>query len=290
MGIILITEMKKDVSAGTVFDIKEFAIHDGPGIRVTVFMKGCPLSCSWCHNPEGISPEPQVVRHADGERLVGKSYSPEELAHLINTKKEILRANDGGVTFSGGEPLSQAGFISEVIERLDGVHVLLDTSGYGSKEDFTSLAGRCDLVYFDLKIIDNQKHREYTGNDNKKILQNLNVLSRLGVPYVIRVPLIPGVTDTDKNLSDIAETVYGLPGPDRSRPGQHCTGSAGAGLRSTGFRGKNMPGVELLPYNRVAGGKYGSAGMEFRPGFDESVVVNLNTDIFKNNGLEVKTV
>ena len=87
--IILITEIKKNVSAGTVFDIKEFAIHDGPGIRVTVFMKGCPLRCSWCHNPEGISPEPQVIRHADGERVVGKSYSPEELAHIINSKKEI---------------------------------------------------------------------------------------------------------------------------------------------------------------------------------------------------------
>jgi pyruvate formate lyase activating enzyme len=264
-SIILITEMKKNVRTGTVFDIKEFAIHDGPGIRVTVFMKGCPLRCSWCHNPEGISPEPQVIRRGDGERIVGKSYSPVELANLINSKKDILRNNDGGVTFSGGEPLTQAGFISEVIDRLDGVHVLLDTSGHGSKEDLTSLAARCDLVYFDLKIIDNQRHREYTGKDNRKILQNLKVLSMLDIPYVIRVPLIPGVTDTDKNLSDIAEIVYKLPGP-------------------------GMLGVELLPYNRVAGGKYGSAGMEFRPGFDESIDVNLNTDIFRNNGLEVKAV
>jgi pyruvate formate lyase activating enzyme len=265
VSIILITEMKKNVSTGTIFDIKEFAIHDGPGIRVTVFMKGCPLMCSWCHNPEGISPEPQVIQRADGERVVGKTYSPAELANFINSKKDILKANDGGVTFSGGEPLSQAGFISEVIDRLDGVHVLLDTSGYGSKEDLASLAVGCDLIYFDLKIIDNQKHREYTGMDNKKILQNLKVLSRLEIPYVIRIPLIPGVTDTDKNLSDIAELVNDLPGP-------------------------GMHGVELLPYNRVAGGKYGSAGMEFRPGFDESMDVNLNTDIFKNNGLEVKAV
>ena len=282
--------MKKNVSIGTVFDIKEFAIHDGPGIRVTVFMKGCPLRCSWCHNPEGISPEPQVIQRADGERVVGKRYSPGELADIINSKKEILRANDGGVTFSGGEPLSQAGFILEVIERLNGVHVLLDTSGYGSKEDFISLAGRCDLVYFDLKIIDDQKHREYTGRDNKAILQNLNVLSMLDVPYVIRVPLIPGVTDTDKNLSDIADIVYELPRPGGVHSDLRGTGSADAGLRGKGSPGRGMPGIELLPYNRVAGGKYSSAGMDFRPGFNESVDVNINTDIFKYKGLEVKAV
>ena len=141
--------------SGMVFDIKEFAIHDGPGIRMTVFLKGCSLRCSWCHNPEGLSKEPQIIHRPDGQRLVGKTYTSKELAGIINDKARILRDSEGGVTFSGGEPLFQAKFVAEVIDCLDDVHVLLDTSGYGSEDDFRLLAGRSDLVFFDLKLIDN---------------------------------------------------------------------------------------------------------------------------------------
>jgi len=139
--------------SGIVFDIKEFAVHDGPGIRTTVFLKGCPLRCSWCHNPEGISPEPQVIRGPPGERVAGREYTSEELAAILNGQADILRANEGGITFSGGEPLLQARYVAEVIDALDGVHVLLDTSGYGSEQDFRLLARRSDLVYYDLKLV-----------------------------------------------------------------------------------------------------------------------------------------
>jgi pyruvate formate lyase activating enzyme len=266
--------------SGLIFDIKEFAIHDGPGIRLTVFLKGCPLRCSWCHNPEGISPEPQVIRRPDGERTAGKSYTPDEVANIINAKKEILASNDGGVTFSGGEPLSQSMFVREIIDRLEGVHVLIDTSGYGDRDDFISLVSRSDLVYFDLKLVDRIRHMKYTGKDNGIILENLNILSGLGVPFVIRVPVIPGVTDTDSNLSEIAGTVKHFPGPGSSMPLKRGTGPDAGGFL----------GVEMLPYNRFAGGKYGSAGMKFNPGFDESAMPNLNTAIFKNQGIEVKVV
>lgn len=247
--------------SGTVFDIKEFAVHDGPGIRTTVFLKGCPLRCSWCHNPEGISPEPQVIHGAAGERVAGREYTSEELAALLNGQAEILRANEGGVTFSGGEPLLQARFVAEVIDRLRDLHVLLDTSGYGPEEDFRLLARRSDLLYYDLKLIDNEAHRRYCGEDNAPILRNLGVLSELGVPFVIRVPLVPGVTDTDDNLAAISRTVKGLPGLVR---------------------------VDLLPYNQAAGGKYRAAGMEFKPDYDESRALNISVAAFEREGLAVR--
>ena len=246
--------------SGIVFDIKEFAVHDGPGIRTTVFLKGCPLSCTWCHNPEGIGCEAQVMAGASGQRVAGREYTAPELACLLNKQAAILRANDGGVTFSGGEPLMQAEFTAAVIDRLDGLHVLLDTSGYGSGEDFELLARRSSLVYFDLKLMDPALHRQYTGRDNAPILRNLQRLDETGIPYVLRVPLVPGVTDTEANLRAIADTARGLRGLLR---------------------------VDLLPYNRAAGGKYAAAGMAFSPQFDESRAVNTDTRVFDAAGLEV---
>ena len=117
------------------------------------------------------------------------------------SQADILQANEGGITFSGGEPLLQADFVAEVIDLLDDMHVLLDTSGYGNQQDFRSLIERSDLIYFDLKLIDRAAHHHYTGCDNDMILNNLKILSDSGKPFVIRVPLVPGVTDTDENLA-----------------------------------------------------------------------------------------
>ena len=249
------------MTTGIVFDIKEFTIHDGPGIRTTVFMKGCPLSCMWCHNPEGQSMAPQVIGGVAGERLAGQKYTAAELAALLNRQAGVLRANEGGITFSGGEPLLQAQFIAEVIDLLSGLHVVLDTSGYGMERDFRCLVERCDLVFFDLKLIDQVAHRHYTGRDNAMILNNLRILNSSGKPFVVRVPLVPGVTDTDENLAAIARTVCGLSG---------------------------LQYVELLPYNRAAGSKYQSVGMEFKPDYDETRPLNLNTTPFKQSGVELR--
>jgi len=155
---------------------------------------------------------------------------------------------------------TQARFVARVVDRLYGIHVLLDTSGYGSERDFRLLAEKSDLVYYDLKLIDNQAHRRYTGVGNGPILHNLRVLSESGVPFVIRVPLVPGVTDTDQNLTAIGMTVKGLPGLVR---------------------------VDLLPYNQAAGGKYRAAGMVFEPDYDESRPLNINTTIFEDLGVKV---
>lgn len=248
---------------GIVFDIKEFAVHDGPGVRVTVFLKGCPLRCSWCHNPESQSPEPQVLHGTAGDRLAGEFFSSQELAARITGLADLLRVGEGGVTFSGGEPLEQADFVVEVIDQLDHLHVLLDTSGYAEESSFRKVVAKSDLVFFDLKLIDSAAHQAHTGASNEPILRNLRVLNELGVPFVIRVPLIPGVTDTEVNLSAIARTVAGMPG---------------------------LQGIDLLPYNQAAGAKYAACGMVFQPTFDESRDLSVNLSCFQSAGLKVRVV
>jgi len=246
---------------GIVFDKKEFAVHDGPGIRTSIFLKGCPLQCRWCHNPEGLSPRPEVMRGPGAARVSGQEITSGELADMLNGQGEILRAGEGGVTFTGGEPLMQAGFVAEVIDRLDDLHVLLDTSGFGSEEEFRLLAERSSLVFFDLKLIDEVEHRRWTGEGNGPIMRNIEALTEMDVPYVIRVPLVPGVTDTDENLSAIAHVVKG-----RRRPVR----------------------VDLLPYNRAAGGKYRACGRAFEPEYDEGKALNVNTAVLTDAGLAVR--
>ncbi len=193
--------------------------------------------------------------------MVGKPYTAIELATLLNAQANILRTNEGGVTFSGGEPLLQSEFVAQVIDLLDDVHVLLDTSGYATEEDFRRVAERSQLVFFDLKLIDPTAHRRYTGVSNSLILHNLRAMSALRVPFVIRVPMIPGVTDTNANLTAIAETVRGLPGLAR---------------------------VDLLSYNKAAGAKYESVGMKFVPDYDEARELNFNTTIFEARQVPVR--
>lgn len=249
------------MSNGIVFDIKEFAIHDGPGIRTTVFLKGCPLRCLWCHNPEGISPAPELMRSASGTRTVGEVFSADSLAERINRQADILRNGEGGVTFSGGEPLFQADFLCDVIDRLDALHVLLDTSGYAESRTFVRVAERCNMVYFDVKLIDQEAHRHFTGVDNTQILENLDLLAELRVPYVVRVPLIPTVTDTAANLTGLAERLAALP---------------------------QRPEVQLLPYNRAAGGKYRACGQVFDHAFDREENRPVDLDIFSSRGIPAR--
>mgnify|MGYP000021926457 CR=1 FL=1 len=149
----------------------------------------------------------------------------------------------------------QAGFVAETIDLLDGLKVTLDTSGYGAEDGFRLVASKCEMVLFDIKIADCYAHRRWTGVDNRLIFRNLSMLAHTGTPFVIRVPLVPGITDTDENLRAIARRVSALPGPPR---------------------------VELLPYNRAAGGKYAACGMLWSPGFDENAEVNINLEIFRD--------
>lgn len=259
MGI----EQGRKMQSGMIFDIREFTVHDGPGIRTTVFLKGCPLGCSWCQNPEGMSSAPEIMESRFGKRIVGKLYTTEQLSSILNRQASILSDNGGGVTFSGGEPLAQADFLMEVINSLGDLHVLLDTSGYAFESDFRRVVQRCNLVYFDLKLVDREAHMHHIGVDNAKILGNLGVLATMNIPFVIRVPLIPGVTDTDENFAAIAEIANQLTGLIR---------------------------VDLLPYNRAAGGKYLALKRHFCPTYDESRPVHINPDAFEAAGVKVRVV
>lgn len=231
----------RGIMNGIIFDIKKFALHDGPGIRTTIFLKGCPLDCWWCHNPESIRRLPEKIdivpistsnKICEQEsELFGKEYSVEEI--LTEIKKDLLfyEESSGGVTFSGGEPLIQNQFLAEALSecKAAGIHTAVDTSGYAGKNLFTRIYDNTDLFLFDLKIIDEDRHKEFTGVSNKLILNNLRTLSKRGDKVIVRIPLIPGITDTEKNLSDISQFLMKL---------------------------ENIKRIDLLPYNEIAESKY----------------------------------
>ena len=223
------------MSNGVVFDMKEFAINDGPGIRLTIFFKGCPMRCTWCHNPEGLLFEPQINKTTG--LVTGKTWAAFELADYIKKSKDLFDCTAGGVTFSGGEPTAQIEFLLELINLLPNVHKNLDTSGFCSTEIFCNIVSGCDLVFFDLKLGQDEIHKQYTGKSNIVIIENLKQLANLTVPFHIRIPLVPGVTDTEENFEELKAIISSLP--------------------------RNPVQIELLPYNKLAGGKYRSYGLEY---------------------------
>lgn len=227
------------MSEGIVFNIEELTVHDGDGVRVTVFMKGCPLRCSWCHNPEGLKAQPELLYkrvrcvgcgecqkrcgHEDCKpfgrclhvcpndclTVAGERYTPDALATKLNKYKRIFDACGGGVTFSGGEPLMQWEFIAEVIDRLGGINVAIETSGYAPKHIFESAVEKLDFIYMDLKLFDAEAHKRHTGCDNTLIKENFFYLRSSGKPFTIRTPLISGITDTKENLDAIEKFIDG---------------------------------------------------------------------------------
>lgn len=182
-----------------------------------------------------------------------------DVAARIRRNASILQMNEGGVTFSGGEALMQHAFVEDVCDRLPGVHKAIETSGYASEEVFLSVVNRLDLVMMDIKLVDSAAHKRYTGVPNERILSNLRALIRSGKPFRARVPVIPGVNDSDENLEATARLVADAPNLDR---------------------------VELLRYNRSAGAKYGLLGEEYRPSFDTEREPNMNLAIFEKYGIK----
>jgi pyruvate formate lyase activating enzyme len=278
---------------GIIFNIEEFAVHDGPGIRKLVFFKGCPLHCSWCHNPEGISfrKELMVSHHAcigcgrctlsctnekciscgncvEGcplrlRKISGQEIEAGELAGILLKGKEILINSGGGITISGGEPLAQPAFLLELMEKLKPVNIAVETSGYARKEIFQRIVSEADLILMDIKHTDPVIHKKYTGKDNRRILENLELLCKSDTDFYIRIPLIPGVNDTRTNMERTAMLISGS---------------------------SHLIRVELLPYHLTAGSKYNMVGKEFRPGFDVNRKVNLYKDIFERHDINVMTL
>ncbi len=194
----------------TLFDIKRFALHDGPGIRTTVFMKGCPLSCAWCHNPESIDPDPETAefeRELDGKaisctREYGYRIEEEKVIAEVVRDRIFYQESGGGVTFSGGEPLLQHGALVRLLTlaRNEGLHTALDTSGYASREVLEKVAAHTDLFLYDLKHPDSDIHKRYTGVDNRLILDNAELLLETGQDVIFRIPLVPGINTGREDL------------------------------------------------------------------------------------------
>lgn len=189
---------------GLIFSIKRYAIHDGPGIRVTFFMKGCPLDCWWCHNPEGKPAEQTSVERIDrvGEKeftsveIVGKEYTPDELVMMAEKDRIFMEQSGGGVTFSGGEPLMQFDFLLETLQAMKkaGFHTAVDTSGHIFPERLLAILPYTDLFLYDIKHLDPVKHQKFTGVSNDLILSNFDMLLNAEAEVMIRVPVIPGLT------------------------------------------------------------------------------------------------
>lgn len=195
---------------GLIFSIKRYSIHDGPGIRVTVFLKGCPLKCSWCHNPEGISTFPETVLQTNriGDREfnsnveTGKYYTVDNILEILDKERVFINQSEGGVTFSGGEPMLQTEFLREALMacKANGYHTSVDTSGYSSTDNYNSVIPYTDLFLFDIKHLDEEKHFESTGVSNISILDNYRKLLASGKDMMVRIPVIPGFNDDPEHL------------------------------------------------------------------------------------------
>lgn len=203
---------------GVIFDIKKFAVHDGPGIRTTVFFKGCPMDCWWCHNPESHSTEPETITRQiftgastkacfERKELIGREISLDEIITEIMKDQVFYEISKGGVSFSGGEPLMQSDFLLSLLKKSKalGLHTVLDTSGCESSDIVKEIANFVDLFLYDLKIVDEKKHKKYTGKSNDIIKQNLEMLTKLKHKVIIRIPIIPTINDTLEDIKQFGE-------------------------------------------------------------------------------------
>lgn len=295
-----------------IFDIKRFAINDGPGIRTTIFVKGCPLNCVWCHNPEGISPKPvklytkkkcigcqscvdicpqhNLILTPDGIKdlgncilcgkctdecptlalqMAGKEWKMEDLMEIVEKERKVMEDSGGGVTICGGEPLMHPNYVVELLTelRLRHFHCTVDTTLYASEHTIRQVMSLTDLFLVDLKLMDSDKHRRFTGVPNESILQNIRFISEAGTKFWIRIPLIEGVNADERNLEASATFISSLPTPPEV--------------------------INLLVYHDIGKGKHARMGTTYNP---EELLMEAPTEekqqhalkLFRSKGLNVK--
>lgn len=251
-----------------IFDIERNSFVDGPGIRTTVFLKGCNLRCAWCHNPESQSFAPQMLYYqdkctgcgkcrrvcptpanctlcgrcsifcpVDARKVCGKEYTVEEVWEEIEKDIPFYQNSGGGVTFSGGECMLQVDFLSEILKKCkeNGVHTAVDTAGHVPFASFEKVLSDTDLFLYDMKCFDSTKHEKYVGVGNERILANLQKLLAAGAKVWIRIPVIPSVNDTVEEMQEIKAFLENAGGVER---------------------------VELLPYHAMGENKYRAIGTE----------------------------
>lgn len=263
------------MSTGLIFDIKKYAINDGPGIRMTIFFKGCNLDCQWCHNPESLSPKVQKMYNAskcigavkcldncpndalvlteDGIvtdfeacnlcgkcaevcptkafEMLGSNIPISELMKKIDNEAIFFDQSGGGVTFSGGEPLMHSDYLLKALKECGKrmYHRVVDTTAFANLDTLLKVADNCEMFLIDLKLIDSQKHKEFTGVSNDKILSNIRELAKTNCEILFRMPLIKGVNSDELNIMETAQFINSLEG-NRNR-------------------------INLLPYHKVAENK-----------------------------------
>jgi pyruvate formate lyase activating enzyme len=269
------------LSRGLIFDIRRFSIHDGPGIRTAVFFKGCPLGCWWCHNPEGLSSEKELVFrserclrcgacaancpkgaveigdalpvtkveicvlcgeclencYSDARQIMGQEMEATEVLTEILRDRPFFDESGGGVTFSGGEPLMQPDFLLELLQlcKKEEIHTTLDTSGFAPREVLERIHSWVDLFLYDVKLIEEEGHRHYTGVSNRIVLENLRWLSKSRKKIILRIPLVPGINDDANNLRQIGKLAAELDSLER---------------------------VSILPYHQLGDDKYRKLGRQ----------------------------
>ncbi len=300
----------KASATGCVFNIQRYSLHDGPGIRTIVFLKGCPLTCDWCSNPESqnfgpelgfirtrcnlcgqcfnrcpnqaLTPEedgsPRIHRElCDGcgrcqdecfpgaLRLYGQEMTVEQVAAEVVRDRPFYRRSGGGLTLSGGEPLTQPAFASQVLSKArdDGLNTALETCGAGSRQALADILQLVDYVLFDIKLADSRLHFKHTGWDNHLILQNLRLVSDSQVPFLIRMPLVPDINDSEENIAQTSRIV------------KSC--------------GPSCQGLELMPYHRLGVGKYEALSRKYpmgaKPAADQRTVERAQS-LFKRLGVD----
>ena len=300
---------EKGLEYGLVSKIQRYSINDGPGIRTTVFLKGCSMQCEWCCNPELINPQPEILKDQKvcihcGEcfsncpedaifeeanefiinrtlctvcgicvevcpvgayELIGRPMSVNELVQELVKDRVFYEVSDGGVTFSGGEPTLQYGFVKDAAQEMkrNQIHVALDTCGNVPWEYLQELPDVVDLVLYDIKFVDNEKHIRFTDASNEVIMQNAEKLSAVGVPLIIRLPLLPGINDTAEEINGMVNFIQRL---------------------------ETVQRIDILPYHRFGIGKYLMLDKEYQLGTLEPPAKNhleKLRDLIQSNGFTV---
>ncbi len=243
---------------GQIFNIQKFCINDGPGIRTTVFFKGCPLHCVWCHNPESQNRDRQIMFYSnkcthcgrcrnltvddmdffcpnDAKKICGKTVSSDDVLAEVMKDYDFYKNSGGGITLSGGEPLFQFEFALEILQKAkeNDLHTAIETCGFADKGKMMQIAEFTDLFLFDFKEFNPARHKEYTGADNVLILENLFLLNELKKDIILRCPIIPGFNDRQENFAEIC------------RLANTCA---------------SIIGIEIEPYHAFGESKYDALG------------------------------
>ncbi len=223
---------------GRIFDIQRFSVHDGPGIRTLVFLKGCPLRCRWCCNPESQSYEIQQMEMNGKVKTVGRDVTAGEIINEVERDTVYYKRSGGGLTLSGGESLTQPDFAEALLAlaHQHSINTAMESTGFAEFSVISRLLPHLDLYLMDIKHMDSQKHKEFTGQFNDKILENAQKIARSPVKLIIRTPVIPTFNDTEEEIRAIAKFAASLPGVEE---------------------------MHLLPYHRIGTDKYKGLGREY---------------------------